>query len=197
MERQLSVGDREALRQAIRKAGDQTLPVTARSLTAAEVAGVDRILIPYGLGVFFFCFAAILLLILFDPDLRSPENLAIFTASALLIGLPLWVFLRRGARRRRDYRDPQIVVEVQEGGVILRSPGRVDELAYDGADFTFFAPVLKGRAAFLGIALESPLHTLRLDDRWFKSGSAAAAAIVSKCDDAGLFPCASRESFPG
>ena len=197
MERQLSVGDREALRQAISRAGEQTLPVTARSLTAAEVARVDRILIPYGLGVFFFCFAAILLLILFDPDLRSPENLAIFTASALLIGLPLWFFLRRGARRRRDYRDPQIVVEVQEGGLTLRSPGRVDEIAFDGADFTFFAPVLKGRAAFLGIVLESPLDRLRLDDRWFKSGSAAAAAIVRKCDDAGLFPGASRASFLG
>ena len=185
MERQLSVGDREALRQAISRAGELPLPVTARSLTAAEVARVDRILVPYGLGIFFFCFALVLLLILFDPDLRSPENLAIFAASALLIGLPLWLLLRRGARRRRDYRDPQIVVEVGEGGMTLRSPGRVDELAYDGADFTFFAPVLKGRAAFLGIALESPLHTLRLDDRWFKSGSAAAAAIVSKCEDAG------------
>ena len=145
-------------------------------------------MIPFGLGIFFFCFALILLLILFDPDLRSLENLAIFASLALLTGLPLWLLLRWAARRRRDYRDPQIVVEVREGGLTLRSPGRIDELAFDGADFTFYAPTLKGRAAFLGIVLESPLNRLRLDDRWFKSGLSAAAAIVRKCNDAECSP---------
>ena len=77
----------------------------------------------------------------------------------------------------------------------LRDPGRVAELAFAGADFSFNAPISKGRSVFLGILLESPLDPLRLDDRWFMGGSAAAAAIVGRCDQAGMFPGATGLSF--
>ena len=41
MPRTLDKGDRDALHQALKIAGRQTLPVTARSLTAPEVSAID------------------------------------------------------------------------------------------------------------------------------------------------------------
>lgn len=195
MPRTLSKGDRDALHQALRIAGRQTLPVTARSLTAPEVSAIDRSMTRVGLGVFFVVVAAILVMIVLDSNPNRLETLAFVVPFVVLIGLPFWLFLRWHARKRRDYRDPQIVVEVQESGLTLRSPGRVAELAFAGADFAFIAPVSKGRSVFLGIVLESPLDPLRLDDRSFKAGSAAAAAIVKQCDEGGMFAGATKPGF--
>jgi hypothetical protein len=195
MQRDLQKADREALHQALKIAGGQTLPVTARSLTAAEVAAIDRGMMPIGLGVYLVIVFAILVMLVLDPTPGNLETLAIVVPFASLMGLGLWLFLRSRGRRRRDYRDPQIVVEVQEGGLTFRAPGRVAELPYDGADFSFNAPTAQNSTFFLGIVLESPFIPLRLDDLWFKPGRAVAAAIVKKCDDGGMFPGAVRPSF--
>ena len=106
----------------------------------------------------------------------------------------MWLFLRSRGRKRRDYVDPQIVVEVKEAGLTLRAPGRMVELPYDSAGFSFNAPTAENATFFLGIVLESPFDPLRLDDQWFRPGRNAAAAIVRRCDDGGMFPGATRPS---
>ena len=195
MQRELHKHDRDALHQALDIAAKQTLPLTARSLTAAEVAAVDRGMMPIALGFFLFFVVAILVMLLLDSNPGNLETIAYVVPFSLVLGLGLWLFLRSRARRRRDYRDPQIVVEVGKDSLTLRAPGRVSALSYDSADFAFHAPVAQNRSFFLGIVLESELDPLRLDDLWFKPGKTAAAAIVKRCDDAGMFPGATKPSF--
>jgi len=188
MQRELHKHDREALHRALKLADKQTFPVTARSLTAAEVAAIDRSMVPIGLGFFLFFVFAILILLFFDSSPGSRETMAIVALFSLVLGLGLWLFLRSRGRKRREYRDPQIVVEVGEDGLTLRAPGRVNQLAFDSANFAFNATTMQNSTFFMGIVLESPFGPLRLDDLWFKPGKTAATAIVKKCDDAGMFP---------
>ena len=155
MQKRLNKFDRDALHQALGRAGKQTLPVTTRSFTAAEISAIDRGMAPIVLGVFVVLVLGVLSIPILDPGPGNSEMAIIVVLFTLLLGLPMWLVLRWRARKRRDYIDPQIVVEVQEGGLTLRSPGGVTELAYDRADFAFIAPVSEGRACFMGIVLES------------------------------------------
>ncbi len=100
----------------------------------------------------------------------------------------LWLVGRRRGRHRRDYRDPRITVEIGEAGAVVRSPGRVDELAYAGTNVAFNTVNLRGTTHFMGLVLESPLGPLRLDDLWFKPGRTAAAALAGRLEQAGALP---------
>jgi hypothetical protein len=100
----------------------------------------------------------------------------------------LWLVGRRRTRRRRDYRDPRITVEIGEGGAVVRGPGRVHELGYAAAVVAFNTVNLRGASHFMGLVLESPLGPLRLDDLWFKPGRTAAAALAGKLEQQGVLP---------
>jgi len=192
----LLANDDEARDQALALARRTPLPITARSLTEAEVARIDGRYVPVVLGIYLAGAVPLFLLFAFAGNPGVPQ-LALLLAAEAALGLLLWLLARRRARRRADYRDPRIVVEIGEGGATVRSAGRDYALGYREASVTFTAVRLRGVRHFLGLVLASPLGPLRLDALWFRPGRTLAAALAGKLAEHGaLPPLADREAAP-
>jgi hypothetical protein len=173
------LGADQAREQAIELAATLTLPVTARSLTAAEVARIDRRYLPIILGIFFA--AALPLLAIFAvAGASGPGSVALLAGAIATLGAILWLIARRRAAARRDYADPEIVVEIGSDKLILRAPGRIEELDYAAIKVELNFARIRSNSYFLGLILETPLGPLRLDDLWFEHGRTAAAALVGR-----------------
>lgn len=180
-------GVEEARIQALELAATLTLPVTARSLTAAEIARIDGRYVPIILCIFF-AFALPLLAIFAVASGSGPGSVMIVAGVMALIAALLWLIARRRARARADYLDPAIVIEIGAEGITLRAPGRIETLDYTEAKAGINYVRMRGATHFLGMALESPLGPLRLEDPSFKPGRTAAAALAGRMDAKGVLP---------
>lgn len=177
----------QAREQALALAATLTLPVTARSLTAAEIARIDRRYLPIILCIFIA--AALPLLAIFAvAGASGPGSVAILAGAIALLGTILWLIARRRAGARRDYVDPQILVEVGTDKLILRAPDRIEELDYAAIEAEFNFVRIRSNSYFLGLLVETPCGPLRLDDLSFQSGRAAAAALAGRLEADAVLP---------
>ena len=152
----LSTNEALATKQALALAAGQSLPFSARSLTAAEVARVDG-RAPAVLLVIYALFAVPLLVIAGLSGGIGSAGTAIAVAVAAVLGAALWLVGRRRARRRRGYQDPQTVLEVGAEAATLHSPGRIDDIPYPGARVALNYVTMRGAPYFLGLVVETPM----------------------------------------
>jgi hypothetical protein len=106
----------------------------------------------------------------------------------LLVGLVTWLKVRK----LRGYRDPHIRVEIGPDDVAVIGPAGRDARTYAAlAPLELLSGANKGSRYFIGIVLDTRLGPIRLDDDWYRSGKAAAGAILKRMDELGL-PVVSR-----
>jgi hypothetical protein len=181
-------GDAYALEQALSLAGKNPLPLTARSLTAEEIAAIDRRIYPILFGLYGVGATGILLVAWFGTAASDGAVFPIAAIVALALLVPLWLFARFRAGRRKDYRDPMESVEARADGVTIRGAGREAPLGYSDLVVTGFIllPGAKSRVLFLGVTLDGPFGPVRLENMTYKDGTLAAAAIVAQRDALGL-----------
>lgn len=179
----------------IAQAGDlarkQGPTLSARSLTAKEVAAKDRFLLIWGTPIYL-GIMLVPLILLASQGGREVESvlpvllLIIYCGTVLVAGVGAY-----RARRRSAYRDPRITIEVTPANLTIRDPDHEFVLTYAELEISFEKMALWDRYGkhvfFLGIALSTALGPLRLRDDWFLSGKAAAAMIVERCTKEGLF----------
>jgi hypothetical protein len=161
------------------------LPLTARSRTLAEVNRRSQLFTVAALAIFCPIAFAALAALSFSGG-RESRSLApgmTMLVFALIVGI--FCFGEYRARKWRGYRDPEIVVDVQEEGVTIRSPDHSSTLRYPDVSFSFTTMILLSKfgssRVFIGIQLETPVGMLKLDDEYFRPGRIAAAAIALKC----------------
>ena len=181
-------GDAYALEQALSLAGKHPLPLTARSLTAEEIATIDHRIYPILFGIYGFGVAVILLFAWFGTEERDGAVFPVAAIFALVLLIPLWLFARFKAGRRKDYRDPMESVAASAEGITIRSAGRAAKPDYRDVVVSGFVllPGAKSRVLFLGVALDGPFGPLRLENMAYKDGTITAAAIVSQRHALGL-----------
>lgn len=178
--------DADMIRQALRIAAGVELPVTARSLTIAEMGAVERrqwgcLLAPaFVIGLWL---AAALV---FDPPQRQGDAIVI---AALLLALPvlLWAATHRRFRKPSDYVDPGLVVEVSGDGVTVAVSGGLHRLdfAQAAARFSYF---LRRRGnGFNGLVLSLPGRPVAIGGPDMLHGLQAAAALVAGLVAAGVW----------
>lgn len=179
--------DKQALEQALNLAAKHPLPLTARSLSAEEIAAIDQRIYPIVFGLYCVGAVGILLLARFGADEEAGLfPIAAIVALALLV--PLGLFARFKAGRRKDYRDPLQSVEASADGVTIRNAGRTARIAYGDvalADIILLGGA-KSRVLFLGVALDGPFGPVRLENMEYKNGTITAAAIVAQRHALGL-----------
>jgi len=173
--------------QALALAATQTLPFSARSLTAAEVARIDGRAPAVLLGIYAAVAVPVLAIGALSGGLGS-GGIAIAGAFAVVLGAILWLIGRRRARRRSGYQDPQTVLEIGAEGLTLRSAGRIDAIPYPDAKVALNHVTMRGVPYFLGLVLETPTGPLRLDDTWFRPGRSAAAILLGQMAASGVVP---------
>ena len=178
--------DDEALRQAIAMGKKVALPSTARSLTAPEVAATDRRGGLVVLGFYYAMAAFIVAAVLFDGGGTANDGLIWWVLPlALLGGLPVMLLLRRRRLHRKDYRDPQTVVEAREDRITMRQPALVHDIDYRDVRFELIFLRQRRGTVYLGMVMPSPLGPLHLDERSFRNGTKTGAAIIARCADLG------------
>lgn len=178
--------DPDAIRQALKLAARLDLPVTARSLTAAEMAAIDRrqwgcLVAPFGaLGLWLAFF------LVYDPPRQEGDALVI---AAMLLALPvlLWLATRWRFRKPSAYVDPNVVVEVTKDGVAIALDGRLHRLDFSEAAARF-GHALRGRGGtFRGIVLNLPGRPVEFG-AFMLNGWNAAAMVVAGIVAAGIWP---------
>ena len=180
--------DAQALEQALNLAAKNPLPLTARSLTAEEVAAIDRRIYPIVFGLYGVGVVGILLFAWFGTEQGDGAVFPIAAIVALVLLVPLGLFARFKAGRRKDYRDPMASIETSQDGVTIRSAGRTATLGYGEVvvnDFILLAGA-KSRVLFLGVAVDGPFGPVRLENMAYQSGTITAAAIVAQRHKLGL-----------
>jgi len=179
--------DAQALEQALNLAASHPLPLTARSLTAEEIATIDHRIYPILLSLYGIGAAAILSFAWFGSEGDSGIfPIAAIIALALLV--PVGVVARVRARRRKDYRDPLVSIEAGVQEVTVRDAGREARLDYRDVvigDFLMLSGA-RSRALFLGVTLDGPFGPVRLDNMAYENGTITAAAIVARRHGSGL-----------
>ena len=167
---------------------DPLLPFTTRTRSDAEARALVTRALPVVVVLLVF-FAIASALYIFDPEQPILSG-AIAAVTIGVVGAVGWRAIARRGRHLRNYRDPQISVEVRETGMIVREPGHVHQLPFAGAAY---APLwVDGRRGrhFWGIRLETPIGPLSIEDTWFRSGRRASGAILRRVE-------AARESGGG
>jgi hypothetical protein len=166
--------------QAFGIAAGVKLPASTRSLTRAEAMGMDggRASLLYLLALFL-PLAVIALSIQSNVD--SQSRLIWLTCGGALTVILYYV--AKGLQQRRSaYVDPEIVVEVREGGVSVRNPAATHQLPDHDLRYEFVHYSHKGSVTFLGIKLDTPLGLLELQDYWYRDARNVAAAIVARAE---------------
>jgi hypothetical protein len=173
----LTALEQRAARKGLALAASE-LPVTARSLTADEVRANDARIAMIGFGIYLGFVALLAVAALVGgglPDWAVPM--------ALVLGVPLALFARVRARRRSDYRDPDIAVTVGQSTVTVRDVARSAEIAYCELRILRIAYYSANRSLiFLGMEIETPLGPLKLEEGWLRGGTRAAATILKQLD---------------
>jgi hypothetical protein len=172
----------KAVAQAIEIAGRNPLPLTARSLTAAE----NRTLQRKELGCLFDGGAMLLALLPLLLFLSGDPGFAWRVAPWCLGAAPLvwaigWLLKWRAGR---GYVDPRIEVEAAADGLTIRRGGAAERLDY-GALSIAVRPGAFDRNPFEAIVLDLPGGPIELDNSHFKRGRTTGAAILAKAQAAG------------
>lgn len=164
--------------QAAERIAGVPLPVTARSLSEAEVAAKENrvgcILLPI---VLVMLWAFIVPLFLTGGREAESLRLPMFLLGLVGTGVILFAWNRRQQRQRRLCATP-VLVEVGAERLTLSSAGRIHHLSYDALEWKMLTWSGRYSRYFVGIRLATPLGELRLEDGCFEGGSDAAAAIV-------------------
>lgn len=185
MDKAPRVPDADSIRQALKIAVTLDMPVTARSLTAVEMAAIERR--RWGCCVYPIAIAALAapLGMALDPTQRLDDALVLAAMALGLVAL-LWLATRWRFRRPSGYADPGIVVEVDAGGVTVALDGRLDRLDFAAAAARF-SHVLKGRGGtFRGLVMDLPGRPVALDEHML-FGTHAAAAVIAGGVAAGVW----------
>ncbi len=171
------------------EAGDVPLPVTARSLTAAEVRQRDSrkliwLLAAYGL----LALACILVLLLAPTRPLAVRWLPLgFGVGALGIAAFGW-FALKGSRA---YRDPGVGVSVEQEQVVVTDAAGARSYDYNSlAVARIITRAAPGSIYFDGIELETPDGNIVLGDPGFVQGNQAAGAILRRFDERAAPPVA-------
>jgi hypothetical protein len=178
--------DPDTLRQALRLAAKLDLPVTARSLTAEEMAAIDRrqwgcLLAPVGvLGLWLAFF------LVYDPPQRADDALVI-AALLLLLPILLWLATRWRLSKPSGYVDPNIVLEVAGEGIAVAVDGRLHKLGFAEAAASFGYVLRRRGGVFNGLVLDLPGRPVALGSDMLH-GLDAAAALVAAFVAEGIWP---------
>ena len=168
----------EAVKQAVELAASQGLPVAARSLPASEVRGKGCVLggIVVLLGLIGIPLIAVMLVAAgSEPE---PRRTVIYVAILAFAAITLAGLAKGWRSRRADYVDPQLTVEAGPDGVAISGPRGRHSLPYAQVQARILSISMRQSVRFLGIEMDSPVGTIRLDDALFANGRNAAAAIV-------------------
>ena len=167
------------------EAGDVPLPVSARSLTRAEMRARDwrqiRWLVPAYLLLIVAAGATVTLADTVPGRVRALPIL--FAVGAVALGLLAWLRLRRHG----DYQDPLIAVDVAEDSVTLQSGGDTVVKAYDALNVVRVVTRAPRQSLYFdGVVLDTELGRIVLGDPAFVGGNVAAGAILRRFDALGL-----------
>lgn len=161
------------------------LPCAARSLTPDEARAVDRRRIVWMVGVLVFftlLYGGILSQAGAEPQVWRIMGLCL-AGLALFVAILSWLRLRK----RRDYRDPGLVIEAGADELIVRGPAGRDARPYaDVAVRDLLSTATKSGRSFDGILLDTKLGALRIEDEHFMNGRIAAGAILKRLDELGV-----------
>lgn len=160
-------------------------PCTARSLTSEEARAWDRSDIGWRLVV-----GVVMIVLVFGPVSMSPAGrearpwiLATVAIVAAVLAFTWW----EKSRRRRGYRDPELVIEVADNALTFTSPVESRRQTYDQLEITeLLGTAGKSSRSFDGIAFVSPFGPIRLEDQWYDGGRAAAGAVLKRLEELGL-----------
>lgn len=164
------------------EAGSRPLPVHARTLTPAEVrAPVWReigwmvaVYILFGIA----CYAVI------ELAQTNPTRVGWLPAAAGVAGLALIVVAWRKLSRHSGYRDPGLVVDVDDEAVTVTGSEGHDRRPYDAvAVQRIVTRTPRNSVYFEGIVLETSFGPIQLGDPTFAGGNVAAGAILRKLDE--------------
>jgi len=161
-----------------RRTTRDTLPITARSLTEAEVAALEsrmgRILFPIILGMLWM----LIIPLLFTGGRQAESLRGIMLPMGIFGTLFIWLVWQWRQKRQRRHCATPILVEVGADRLTLTSEGQIHHINYDGLVWHLLTWGGELDTYFVGIRLETPLGELRLEDGCFERGADAAAAIV-------------------
>ena len=163
------------------EAGNVPLPVTARSLTRAEMRAREQRGLLW-LGGAYLLFGAVALAVILLAE-TSPTVVRWLPAGFAVVGLGLILFAWLRLRRHHAYEDPRLTVEVGEDEVTISGPG--DSIAQSYGEIVVSRLVTRsspGSVYFDGIVLETKLGPVALGDPGFAGGNAAAGAILRRLD---------------
>ncbi len=175
-----------ALNQGLHIGQEAALPIQARSVTKAEAMGRDRnialLLLAIGGVIVAGLVSALAIALMIGRPAPVAWQLYVFSAMVCAFGgLIMW-------NKRSDYVDPQIEVEVGEGGITVRSPSGEEHIPFAEAAFDVRTYSVDNSAQFIGIMLASQAGTVDMHDLLYRDGRKAAAAILYRADLAGRRP---------
>jgi hypothetical protein len=167
------------------EAGDVPLPVSARSLSRAEMRLRDwreiRWLVPAYLLLIAAAGATVALADTIPDRVRWLP--ALFVAGAVGLALIAWLKLRRS----RSYEDPMIAVDVADDAVTLRSGNDTVVKSYDALNVVRVVTRAPRKSLYFdGVVLDTELGRIVLGDPAFADGNVAAGAILRRFDALGL-----------
>ncbi|MGQ0590133.1 MAG: hypothetical protein ACT4N8_11490 [Sphingosinicella sp.] len=174
---------REELGRALGvEAGNVPLPVTARSLTRAEMRARERRGLLW-LGGAYLLFGAVCLAVIQLAE-TSPTVVRWLPAGFAVTGLGLVLYAWLRLRRHRVYEDPGLAVEVGEDAVTISGPSESVVQPYDEVVVSrLVTRSPRNSVYFEGIVLETKLGPVALGDPGFAGGNAAAGAILRRLDE--------------
>jgi hypothetical protein len=92
-------------------------------------------------------------------------------------------------RKRDDYADPRIRVEVGEHELVVAGPAGRDSRTYDAVVVSEILSVAtRSSRQFTGILLDTRLGPVRLEDAFYTDACPVAGAILARLDAAGVKP---------
>jgi len=167
------------------EAGDVPLPVSARSLTRAEIRARDwreiRWIVPAYLLLIAAAVATVALADTIPARVRWLPLL--FVALALALGVFAWLRMRR----RWNYQDPMIAVDVAEDSVTLRSGTETVVKPYEALNVVRVVTRAPRKSLYFdGVVLDTELGRIVVGDPDFADGNVAAGAILRRFDALGL-----------
>lgn len=172
-----------ALAQATEIAARNPLPISARSLTAAENGAMQRKEVGclFDGGAMLLALLPVMLLLSGDPAIvwrMAPWCLG----AAPLVWAIGWLLKRRAGR---GYVDPRLELEAAVDGLTVRR-GDGMSLALDYAALSVAVrPGAFDRNPFLAIVLELSSGSIALDNAHFRRGRTTGAAILAQVKAAG------------
>ena len=166
------------------------IPCVATSNTEEEARAVIRKHVSWSATILVFFF--IILVWAGSASRERPDKwtwiVGTIAVTLLLVGLVTWLKVRK----LRGYRDPRIRVEIGPDEVAVIGPAGRDTRPYAMlAPLELLSGANKSSRYFIGIVLDTRLGPIRLEDDWYRTGKAAAGAILKRMDELGL-PLVSR-----